>query len=221
MSPSSSIEKVSGWGSLSPQDKEAVSALLTDKSKHIEGSKILSIHNSSTICQITVILLFFSPPCYYCLIIMSYNSSDQATSQGAKRKTAGTNNQKPKVLKIDLNNSSDRGPSKGNKAPDYDNSDTMELDKRLEVQSKLLWDIKDELKKKVSVAELREMLKANEQDSTGSEHDLRDCWLVFIIFCNCLEVFLDTVLLDSLSLKMRSKFSHNYVFIVCLRYITN
>ncbi|XP_074589345.1 poly [ADP-ribose] polymerase 1 [Curcuma longa] len=137
MSPSSSIEKVSGWDSLSSQDKEAVSALCKrDKSKHIEGN--------------------------------------QATSQGVKRKTAGTNNQKPKVLKIDLNNSSDRGPSKGNKAPDYDNSDTMKLDKKLEAQSKLLWHIKDELKKEVSVAELREMLKANEQDSTGSEHDLRD-----------------------------------------------
>ncbi|XP_042472268.1 poly [ADP-ribose] polymerase 1-like [Zingiber officinale] len=137
MSPSSSIKKVSGWDSLSPQDKEAVSALYKrDTSKHIEGN--------------------------------------QATSQGVKRKTARTNNQKPKVLKIDLNNSSDRGPSKGNKVPDYDNSDTMELDNRLEVQSKLLWDIKDELKRDVSVAELREMLKANEQDSTGSEHDLRD-----------------------------------------------
>lgn len=112
---------------------------------------------------------------------MSYNSSDQATSQGVKRKTAGTNNQKPKVLKIDLNNSSDRGPSKGNKAPDYDNSDTMKLDKKLEAQSKLLWHIKDELKKEVSVAELREMLKANEQDSTGSEHDLRDHWLVSLL----------------------------------------
>ncbi|KAG6530002.1 hypothetical protein ZIOFF_012219 [Zingiber officinale] len=139
MSPSSSIEKVLGWDSLSPQDKEAVSALYKrEKSKHIEGN--------------------------------------QATSQGAKRKTAGSNNQKPKVLKVDLNNSSDRRPSKGNKVPDYDNSDTMELDNRLEMQSKLLWDIKDELKKEVSVAELREMLEANEQDSKGSEHDLRDCW---------------------------------------------
>ena len=46
----------------------------------------------------------------------------------------------------------------------------------LEAQTKELWALKDDLKKNVSTAELREMLEANNQDSSGSEIDLRDRW---------------------------------------------
>ncbi|CAN1291957.1 Poly [ADP-ribose] polymerase 1 [Linum perenne] len=49
-----------------------------------------------------------------------------------------------------------------------------ELESKLEAQSKALWALKDDLKKHVSTAELREMLDANGQESTGSELDLRD-----------------------------------------------
>ncbi|MCI09817.1 poly(ADP-ribose) polymerase domain protein [Trifolium medium] len=40
----------------------------------------------------------------------------------------------------------------------------------------LLCALKDDLTKHVTAAELREMLDANDQDSTGSELDLRDHW---------------------------------------------
>ncbi|KAM1539365.1 hypothetical protein FF1_004080 [Malus domestica] len=45
---------------------------------------------------------------------------------------------------------------------------------KLEAQTKELWALKDDLKKHVTNAEMREMLEANDQDSTGSEHDLRE-----------------------------------------------
>ena len=46
----------------------------------------------------------------------------------------------------------------------------------VKTQSKELWDLKDDLKKHVTTTELREMLEANGQDSSGSEIDLRDRW---------------------------------------------
>lgn len=57
-----------------------------------------------------------------------------------------------------------------------DSGEASDLEKRLEAQSKELWDLKDDLKKHVTTAELREMLETNGQDSTGSELDLRDRW---------------------------------------------
>lgn len=47
-------------------------------------------------------------------------------------------------------------------------------EKQLEIQSKTLWSIKDELKKNVDTSELRMMLEENGQDSSGSEYDLRE-----------------------------------------------
>ncbi|WOL07423.1 hypothetical protein Cni_G16164 [Canna indica] len=140
MCPSSSLEKISGWDNLTPQDKENVSAFSKrDTSK------------SST-------------------------NADQVTSRRTKRKATETDKQKAKISKSDQNNSSGKLVTSGsNNVPDKADSGSIELEKKLEEQSKLLWDIKDELKKDVSTAELREMLKANGQDSTGSEYDLRDC----------------------------------------------
>ncbi|CAH8362692.1 unnamed protein product [Eruca vesicaria subsp. sativa] len=47
-------------------------------------------------------------------------------------------------------------------------------EKEMEAQSKELWNLKDDLKKHVSTAELRGMLEINEQSTRGSELDLRD-----------------------------------------------
>lgn len=57
-----------------------------------------------------------------------------------------------------------------------DSGEACNIENRLEAQSKELWALKDDLKKHVTTAELREMLEANDQDSTGSELDLRDRW---------------------------------------------
>ena len=54
--------------------------------------------------------------------------------------------------------------------------EACDLEKKMETQSKELWDLKDDLKKHGTTTELREMLEANGQDSSGSEIDLRDRW---------------------------------------------
>lgn len=51
-----------------------------------------------------------------------------------------------------------------------------ELENLLETQSRALWALKDDLKKNVSTSELREILEINNQDTTGSELDLRERW---------------------------------------------
>jgi poly [ADP-ribose] polymerase len=50
------------------------------------------------------------------------------------------------------------------------------MESKLEAQTKELWALKDDLKKHVTTVELRKMLEANAQDSTGSELDLRERW---------------------------------------------
>ncbi|KAG4946845.1 hypothetical protein JHK84_043127 [Glycine max] len=44
--------------------------------------------------------------------------------------------------------------------------EACDLEKKMETQSKELWDLKDDLKKHVTTTELREMLEANGQDSS-------------------------------------------------------
>lgn len=84
---------------------------------------------------------------------------------GAKRKKSSNNDQKSKLAKTE---------------PDVFASDvvtkTSGLESQLEAQTKALWALKDDLKKHVSTAELREMLECNDYVSTGSELDLRDRW---------------------------------------------
>uniref|UniRef100_A0A6I9R1H2 Poly [ADP-ribose] polymerase n=1 Tax=Elaeis guineensis var. tenera TaxID=51953 RepID=A0A6I9R1H2_ELAGV len=139
MSPSTIIEKMSGWDSLSPEDKVTVTALVKkDKS------------NKNT-------------------------AQEQQLSKGTKRKKVGSEDHHSKVPKSDENDSAGGASSKENPAESGNAySSSIELEKKLEEQSKALWEIKDELKKHVMTAELREMLEANGQDSAGSEYDLRD-----------------------------------------------
>ncbi|XP_068640410.1 poly [ADP-ribose] polymerase 1 [Aristolochia californica] len=87
--------------------------------------------------------------------------SQQLPSKGIKRKHGSSDEQKTKVAKSDGNKQSS-------------NSDSSSLDKKLEEQSRALWVIKDDLKRHVTTAEMREMLEVNSQDSSGSEFDLRD-----------------------------------------------
>lgn len=51
-----------------------------------------------------------------------------------------------------------------------------ELENQLESQSRAIWALKDDLKKNVSTSELREILEINNQDTAGSELDLRERW---------------------------------------------
>lgn len=84
---------------------------------------------------------------------------------GTKRRKDMSAEQNPKVAKSEGDVASSKGASAKN---------ANDLESFLEVQSKELWALKDDLKKHVTTAELREMLEANEQSSAGSELDLRD-----------------------------------------------
>lgn len=98
----------------------------------------------------------------------------QLTSKGGrKRGKDAEGEQKSKVAKAKGDVSASRAASVKNA---NDSGEACDLENRLETQSKELWALKDDLKKHVTTAELREMLEANDQDSTGSELDLRDRW---------------------------------------------
>ncbi|XP_058082126.1 poly [ADP-ribose] polymerase 1 isoform X2 [Magnolia sinica] len=146
MSPSTQVEKLSGWDSLSTQDKEAVHSLDKKDASTARNAEMLEI-----------------------------KEKQQASSKGTKRKKAADNDQKTKVPKSEGNmttgsvSTNKNGDESGNH-----NSSAKNLDHALEEQSKALWAIKDDLKRHVTTTELREMLEANGQDSTGSEFDLRE-----------------------------------------------
>lgn len=97
------------------------------------------------------------------MLVLSYKDvvkEDKESVKGSsKRKGAVDRDQKSKIAKTEVG---ELEPSK--------------LHSLLEAQTKELWALKDDLKKHVSTVELREMLEANNQDSSGSELDLRDRW---------------------------------------------
>ncbi|KAL4370964.1 poly [ADP-ribose] polymerase 1 [Arachis hypogaea] len=90
---------------------------------------------------------------------------------GTKRGKDAAGGQKSKVAKVKGDESASSVASMKNSS---DLDKVNDLENRLEAQSKELWALKDDLKKHVTTPELREMLEANNQDSTGSELDLRD-----------------------------------------------
>lgn len=99
----------------------------------------------------------------------------QSTSKaGTKRKNVGVD-QRSKVAKAEGDVSTGKAASvkKSNNRLDEHTSD---LESKLEAQSKELWALKDDLKKHVATKELKDMLDINDQESTGSELDLRDRW---------------------------------------------
>lgn len=94
------------------------------------------------------------------------------TKGGAKRKRALESDEKPKFAKAGGDSSSSKTSSSKN-TKDLEDEQSV-LENQLEMQSKTMWALKDDLKKHVTTSELREMLEVNEQDSRGSELDLRE-----------------------------------------------
>ncbi|KAL6210669.1 hypothetical protein ACLB2K_015901 [Fragaria x ananassa] len=88
------------------------------------------------------------------------------SKSGTKRRKDGDgDDQKSKVSKSEGDVSTSR---------DVSVSNATEVEIKMEAQTKELWALKDDLKKHVTTVELRKMLEANAQSSTGSELDLRD-----------------------------------------------
>ncbi|XP_060180948.1 poly [ADP-ribose] polymerase 1 [Lycium barbarum] len=146
ISSTTQLEKLSGWDSLSADDQAAALSLF--KSSVSTGNKTEPKKEPE------------------------WESTSKA---GAKRKKASNNSEKLKLAKAEAD------VSTGKKVLDRNTNNVKEefvkaseLESQLEAQSKALWALKDDLKKHVSTVELRQILEANDQESTGSELDLRD-----------------------------------------------
>ncbi|XP_035550505.1 poly [ADP-ribose] polymerase 1 isoform X2 [Juglans regia] len=150
-SPSTKVETLSGWESLSASDQAAVSAVANKVPCNAKGGTAIKIEESKKLLQ-------------------------QSTSKtGIKRKKDVRGDQNPKVAEAVGDTSASRAAYKENASNSIDERPKgTDLDSKLETQSKELWALKDDLKKHVTTAELRQMLEANAQDSTGSELDLRE-----------------------------------------------
>ncbi|XVF80933.1 hypothetical protein PTKIN_Ptkin15bG0115300 [Pterospermum kingtungense] len=148
LSPATEVEKVSGWENLSSSDQTTVCALVkkVPAAKNGKGTEL------------------------------SQDKQTQSTSTaGTKRKKNVADDQKSKVTKLEgaMPTGRARPTENANDLLDKKRKDS-DLESKMEVQTKELWALKDELKKHVTTAELREMLEANDQDSAGSELNLRD-----------------------------------------------
>ncbi|QCD97725.1 poly [Vigna unguiculata] len=150
LSPSIQVDKLSGWNSLSSSDQSAVSDFA--KKCHPMNKGGVSSTNIET--------------------EKGKESTQPHTSKGGiKRGKDADSERKSKVAKAkeDVSASSEASVKNYNET-----GEACDLEKKMEIQSKEIWALKDDLKKKVTTTELREMLEANGQDSTGSELDLRD-----------------------------------------------
>ncbi|KAF9608125.1 hypothetical protein IFM89_006052 [Coptis chinensis] len=135
--PSTKVEKLSGWESLSASDQEAVCSL---------AKKGCSTNKSDLNSEAHV----------------DDELMEKPSKGGMKRRRSTSDGQKSKVHKSEENVLVGDVPN------------TSDLKSKLEDQSKTLWAIQDELKKHVTMTELRAMLKANHSYLKGSEFELRD-----------------------------------------------
>ncbi|KAK7336847.1 hypothetical protein VNO77_17397 [Canavalia gladiata] len=150
LSPSIQVDKLSGWNSLSSSDQSAVSDLAK------KGRPMNKRGGSGANIEVEEVK----------------GSTQQHTSKsGIKRGKTADGEQKSKVAKAEGDVSAARAASVNE---DNDPGEACDLENRMEAQNKEFWTLKDDLKKNVTTPELREMLEANGQDSTGSELDLRD-----------------------------------------------
>ncbi|KAL4362846.1 hypothetical protein GQ457_04G027370 [Hibiscus cannabinus] len=145
LSPTTQVEKLPGWESLPSSDQATISALV----KKVPAAK----KGKGT-------------------EVLEEKQPQSTSTAGAKRKKDVGDDQKSKVSKLEGEVMTRRS---GKNADDLDKKPKdSDLESKLEAQTKQLWALKDELKKHVTTAELREILEANGQDATGSELDLRD-----------------------------------------------
>ncbi|KAJ7972680.1 Poly [ADP-ribose] polymerase [Quillaja saponaria] len=149
LSPSTQLEKLSGWNHLSLSDQSSVSDLAakvpsaTKSGMEVEAQEVKEL-------------------------------APQSTSKAVrKRGKDASDNQKSKVVKVEGDVSAGSAASV-KKAYDLGKGhpEAPSLESQLEAQTKELWALKDDLKKHVTTAELRGMLELNSQESKGSELDL-------------------------------------------------
>ncbi|XP_048499881.2 poly [ADP-ribose] polymerase 1 isoform X2 [Beta vulgaris subsp. vulgaris] len=133
--PSTLLDSLSGWQSLSSDDQASLQATTKGKAPSAETGQTGA----------------------------GKSSKEPKARDGVKRKSAGESDQHAKIVKTE----SDMIMRKCD-------SGEAALETKLEAQARALWDLKDNLKKHVSNVELRQMLEANDQSTSGSELVLRD-----------------------------------------------
>ncbi|KAI3449746.1 hypothetical protein Pfo_006411 [Paulownia fortunei] len=150
ISSTSQVEKFSGWDSLSASDRATLLSLVKKNPSTSKGTKLEQEEEREVLQEST-------------------------SKGGAKRKRALESDQKSKIAIARVNASSNKTSSSNNtKNLEDEHSKASVRESQLEMQTRALWALKDDLKKYVTTSELREMLEANEQDSRGSELDLRE-----------------------------------------------
>ncbi|PON62587.1 Poly [ADP-ribose] polymerase [Parasponia andersonii] len=148
VSPSTQVEKLAGWETLPASDQAAVRPLVKKVSSNGKSGKQVEVQEDEL--------------------------KQSSSKAGSKRRTDVGGKQESKVARAAGDVSTSRRQPVKNTDSAEQSSEASDLEIKLESQTKELWALKDDLKKHVTTAELREMLEANGQDSTGSELDLRD-----------------------------------------------
>ncbi|XP_010038006.2 poly [ADP-ribose] polymerase 1 [Eucalyptus grandis] len=148
ISPSVQLDKISGWDSLPVSDQAPLIDLVKSVPSAAKSGKKHEPQKNEEIVQ------------------------GPTSRAGMKRKKDVTGEQKSKAIKAEGDVCTSRVVSLKN--ADHEDMKVSELESTPEAQTKELWALKDDLKKHVTTSEMREMLEANNQDSTGSELDLRD-----------------------------------------------
>ncbi|KAK4784448.1 hypothetical protein SAY86_018816 [Trapa natans] len=148
--PSIDVVKLQGWESLSVADQSIVHSMIEKVSLSVKNGRKHGLQQDKELVL------------------------ESSMETGLKRK-ASAGGQKSKIAKADTDVSTIKlVASKNADNSVHEDSELADLESKMESQSKEIWNLKDDLKKHVVTAELREMLNANGQDSAGSELDLRD-----------------------------------------------
>ncbi|KAL0419793.1 UNVERIFIED_CONTAM: Poly [ADP-ribose] polymerase 1 [Sesamum radiatum] len=187
-SPTSQVEKFSGWESLSDSDRATLISLVKKNPSTSKGLTFGLVWLIGFFVYVTHIFVSGTKVGHE---EESELLQESTSKGGAKRKRASESDQKSKISKAGGNASSEKNSSSSNtKNLEDERTKASVLESQLEMQTRALWALKDELKKYVTTSELREMLEANEQDSRGSELDLRErwhvqMWRIFIRWSKC------------------------------------
>lgn len=181
-SPSTQVEKLSGWETLPTSDQVAVRSLVKEVPSSAKSGMEFLLFQYAFVPDpwgrsVIISLTFVGRLGKQVKAQGDEELKQSSTKAGTKRRKDTGDDEKAKVAKAVGDVSTSRSqPVKSNNQVDEKNPEATDLNAKLEAQTKELWTMKDDLKKHVTTAELRAMLEANGQDSTGSELDLRDRW---------------------------------------------
>ncbi|CAI5467286.1 unnamed protein product, partial [Closterium sp. Yama58-4] len=160
------VQAVQGWGALQKDDQQRLLQLLGGGGKGKgtgEGACTLYLH-VPFLCPHALISLTPSPP------PPSPNGPSEPPKKrqrGAEQDGGGEEDSKRKGKGKEDVKSEDAGKAEEGKM-------SLELERALEQQARRLWEVKDKLRAHLSVADMRAMLEANQQEPGGSEDALRE-----------------------------------------------